>query len=410
MTREPANGTRTEETRMDARAHGATRREFLRAGGLGVAGAMAAGGLFAGVRAASAANVQRAMGLVGTDGHVILPGRPGGKPLYIFGFAAVPPTATVSQVSSQYKGKAQLCAPVLVFDQDTDVTVTVTNAGLAGRPDLTDAHTLHWHGFRTPTALMDGVPEVSIGVPIGRQFPYFFRPHDPGTYMYHCHFEDVEHVQMGMTGIVFVRPSGQRWRAYADASTAFDREFAILLNELWTSLHDNDENIQETIFTDYDPDYWTLNGRVYPQTTYPNDDTRLPSQPVSSLIQCRPGDRVLLRLANLGYQQHALQIPGVAMRVIGQDASPLSSPFTTHTVFMGPGEARDVLVTAPAFTGARPVATDAQLGPFNTYLLRNADASRLTNAGARGLGGMATEMRVYQGALPAQAEPNQTHA
>ena len=24
--------------------------------------------------------------------------------------------------------------------------------------------------------------------------------------MYHCHFEDVEHVQMGMTGIVFVRP------------------------------------------------------------------------------------------------------------------------------------------------------------------------------------------------------------
>ena len=40
-----------------------------------------------------------------------------------------------------------------------------------------------------------------------REFPYFYHPPDPGTYMYHCHFEDVEHVQMGMTGIVFVRPA-----------------------------------------------------------------------------------------------------------------------------------------------------------------------------------------------------------
>ena len=47
-----------------------------------------------------------------------------------------------------------------------------------------DSHTLHLHGFRAPVALMDGVPEVSIAVPIQRQFTYFYRPHDPGTYMY----------------------------------------------------------------------------------------------------------------------------------------------------------------------------------------------------------------------------------
>ena len=39
----------------------------------------------------------------------------------------------------------------------------------------------------------------SISVPIGREFTYVYRPDDPGTYMYHCHFEDVEHVTMGMT-------------------------------------------------------------------------------------------------------------------------------------------------------------------------------------------------------------------
>ena len=93
--------------------------------------------------------------------------------------------------------------------------------------------------------------------------------------MYHCHFEDVEHVQMGMTGHrlrparrTHARPGLRR------RSTAFDREFPILLNEIWTEMHDNDENIQETIHTDYNPDYFTLNGRVYPQTMLGRTTTR----------------------------------------------------------------------------------------------------------------------------------------
>jgi hypothetical protein len=34
---------------------------------------------------------------------------------------------------------------------------------------------------------------------------------------------------------------------------------------------------------------------------------------------------------------------------------------------------------------------------------------KLSNAGAPGLGGMATEVRVYQSALPAQTAPSQTY-
>ena len=74
------------------------------------------------------------------------------------------------------------------------------------RPDLTDAHTLHWHGFRDAIPYFDGEPHGSVSVPIGKEFVYVYRPHDPGTYMFHCHVEDVEHVHMGMTGQVFVRP------------------------------------------------------------------------------------------------------------------------------------------------------------------------------------------------------------
>ena len=272
------------------------------------------------------------------------------------------------------------------MNQNDDIKITLTNLGLVQRPDLTDSHTIHWHGFDMPSPLNDGVPEVSVAVPIGKQLTYFYRPHREGTYMYHCHFEDVEHVQMGMTGIVFVRPlqdgtsftvGARTFTKFAyndgDGSTGYDRHFAILLNEIWSSdYHDGDRDIQESIPTDYDPQWFTLNGRCYPQTTLPNDDPlgpiRVPtsgtvsgltttnpnygtsdrSQPNSSLIQVNSGDRVLLRLANLGYEQHAMQLPGIPMHVVGQDASLLrngtvDTSYWTDTLYIGPGEARDVL-------------------------------------------------------------------
>ena len=327
--------------------------------------------------------------------------------LFIFGFRPVPVGASIPSLISNYKGTAQLPAPVLDFKQGVDVHLTLTNLGFVARPDLTDGHTVHWHGFRTPSALYDGVPEVSIAVPMQRQFTYFYRPHDPGTYMWHCHFEDVEHVQMGMTSIVFVRPTQGDMFAYndGDGSTAFDRHFALLLNEIWQVPHDNSENIQETIFTDYDPNFWTINGRCYPDTVKANVDGSLPSQPVSSLMQCNPGERVLMRLANLGYQQHAMQLPGIPMKVVGEDAVLRRSPagvdtsYWTNTLYIGPGEARDVIFTAPAFSTDAPVATDAH-GDHNVYLFKNRDFSRLNNNGAPGLGGMATEVRVYDPATP----------
>jgi FtsP/CotA-like multicopper oxidase with cupredoxin domain len=410
-----------------------TRRQFLVSAGVGAAGLAAAGGGFGAVTGRATArrlaavppdptySADAQMALAATDGHIILPNRPGNKPLYIFGFLHVPtPPDAGSDVASLepvYKGNAQHPAPILGFRQESDIKITLSNLGLVARPDLTDSHTIHWHGFRAPVSLFDGVPEVSIAVPIQRQFTYFYRPHDPGTYMYHCHFEDVEHVQMGMTSIVFVRPSQGDKFVYndGDGSTAFDREYAILLNELWTEVHDNDELIQETIETNYKPNYFTLNGRVYPQTILPSQDPSLPSQPISSLVQLNGGDRVLFRLANLGYQQHSMQLPGIRMKVVGEDATLLRSPagadlsYWTNTLYIGPGEARDVIFTAPAYNAARPSGSDTR-GAYNLYFFKNRSAWKLSNDGAPGPGGMMTEVRVYQNPLPAQTAPNQTYA
>ncbi len=428
------------------------RRDFLKATGMGALGAVVAGGLVESTGPAAAATTTLA--LAASDGYMTVPGREN-DPVYIFGFVPVDSSLSVTQLEATYKGHTKHTAPHLNFRQNDDIKITLTNLGLVQRPDLTDSHTIHWHGFDLPSPLNDGVPEVSIAVPIGKQVTYFYRPHREGTYMYHCHFEDVEHVQMGMTGIVFVRPTQDVGTAtlakarqeggvaaaplgYAyndgDGSTAYDRHFAILLNEVWKNFHDGDRDIQESIATDYNPQWFTLNGRCYPQTVLPNDDPSLPdamrigtpnpnydgdvdySQPNSALVQVNPGDRVLLRLANLGYQQHAMQLPGIPMHVIGQDASLLrrgtvDTSYFTNTIYIGPGEARDVLFTAPAFDMGRPSGSDGR-GTYNVYQFKNRDWRRLSNFGAPpGAGGMQTEVRVYQTptTLPLQTDVSQTY-
>jgi FtsP/CotA-like multicopper oxidase with cupredoxin domain len=431
-----------EEVEMEQSRSGASRRTFLKAVGAGAVMASVTGGAVMGLgrgRPASAAT--NVLALAATDGYATMPGREN-DPLYIFGFIPVSPSASISELISTYKGHAQMSAPTLDFLQNDDIKITLTNLGLVQRPDLTDSHTIHWHGFDIPSPLNDGVPEVSVAVPIGKQLTYFYRPHREGTYMWHCHFEDVEHVQMGMTGIVFVRPlqdgtsiGGFTKFAYndGDGSTGYHRHFAILIDEVWSGFHDGDRDIQESIATNYEPEWFTLNGRCYPQTILPNDyngensgiTTPNPnydnapdrSQPNSSLVQVNPGERALLRLANLGYQQHAIQLPGINLHVIGQDASLLrngtvDTSYWTNTLYLGPGEARDVLFDAPAYSALRPSGSDGR-GAYNVYYFKNRDWRRLSSLGAPSTGGgpsgMMTEVRVYQNPLPAQQYVSQTY-
>lgn len=411
--------------------------------------------------------------LAATDGYISLPGRrifadPGSVSspsdpeatrrtnvfalpddhagLYVFGFVEVPisnPTPTPPPPGSTptefgdnintFKGNVRWPSPIIGVDAGIDFYIALTNLGLVGRPDLDDSHTIHWHGFRNPNSIFDGVPEVSIAVPPARDFPYYFRPQIPGTYMYHCHFEDSEHVQMGMDGIVFIRPAGNPNRAYPDGSTEFDRQYTLLLNEVDTTPHDNLIRVQEFVWSNYDPNYWVINGRSYPDTILSDSDivgTELEfRQPVSSLIQAEGNERILLRMANLGYEQQTMHMLGIRMTVVGHDATFLGAlSYETDALYIGPGEARDVIFEAPEYDGDLPGGTD-DAGPYNVYWFKNHHPQRLVNGsgdednfypgvdltpeGIDGapaqLGGQITQVRVYPGgALGTQTRPNQT--
>jgi FtsP/CotA-like multicopper oxidase with cupredoxin domain len=346
---------------------------------------------------------------------------------------------------AQQRGLAQISAPQLAFKQDQDYRIKLSNLGLKVRPDLVDGHTIHWHGFVNAIPLFDGVPELSISVPIGRSFTYFYRPHDPGTYMYHCHFEDVEHVQMGMTGLLFVSPKqngtaftvgGKTFTKFVyndgDGSTGYDREFGLFLSEIFAEGHYRDAHIQTTDWTDFKASFWCINGRSYPDTVKPNAPYNaslgyqtglapgsLPAgstvpetlqyQPQSALVRCNAGDRVLLRFANLGYQNHAMTVDNIPMRIVGKDALLLKNNgvqhyIDTNSVEIGPGESNDVLFAAPAFSGGSGTSGQG----YDSYLLYDRNLAYADNAGdPASPGGMLTEVRVFPaGTLSAQTQPN----
>ncbi len=377
------------------------------------------------------------MALVTTDGWVSMPRdsdpvspwfpdvlAPGDTNTFVFGFRNV--TGLSRDQAEAQRGVVQISAPFVHVQAGQELWLTMSNLGLSMRPDLVDSHTVHWHGFRNAIPFYDGVPESSISVNIGRDFTYVFKPTDPGTYMYHCHFEDVEHVTMGMTGIVFVTPADGSKTVYGLGPTVIDsttgatitipdgtyaREYAILLTEMDSRAHFGDAHIQPTDWTDFAPNFWLMNGRAYPDTIAPNGEDgvhndgtpvaaagfgHLAHQPMSSRIVCAPGERVLVRLANLGFQEQSLTLPGIPMTIVGKDARPLTTDEVeiTDTIQIGPGESRDVIIVAPAKVGQYPL--------FNRDMAKYPGSSI---TGDQFHGGQRTVVDV-QAALPAQTEVN----
>jgi FtsP/CotA-like multicopper oxidase with cupredoxin domain len=437
-----------------------TRRQFIKAGGgfltAAVLSRLASRSLShsgeTALAAAAAQTIVPDVHLAATDGWIYLPGQvpipgttdqyynpdpwaPSGLTTYMFGFRDVT-GLTQEQIIAQ-KMKCQASAPMFWVNELQEYRLRLSNLGLQMRPDLVDSHTVHWHGFRNAWPVFDGEPHSSLAVPIGASLDLFYRPRDPGTYMYHCHFEETEHVHMGMTGSVFVRPrqdgtdyeyplgSGRYYTRFAyndgDGSTGYDREFVVCLTDVWAEAHWDDAHIQLPDWTDFRADYYLMNGRVYPDTVVPNGNSEaapwqtdaggdlipppgrpeLQYQPISSLIEAEAGERVLIRFINLTFGQQAMTLPGLKMRVVGKDATHLRGrdgtdyTYETNTLYFGSGSSADVIITMPMVTTPQ------------TYYLFNRNYDRLVNPGVAGLGGQMTEIRVYpNGVLAPQTLPN----
>jgi FtsP/CotA-like multicopper oxidase with cupredoxin domain len=367
----------------------------------------------------SVAGAVECMHLTAGDGFISMAD---GRTLYSFGFADVTSKAANDVMLDSLA--ANFAAPTIELQQGKDFYLTLTNVSMAMRPDLFDPHTVHFHGFPQQPPVFDGMPEGSFGVNMGSSVTYYYKLNDPGTYMYHCHQEATEHMQMGMLGNLFVKPAqdailpnnapnplnipknlnGKKLAGYVyndgNASTGYHKAYPLQLGSMDHVFHELHLGVQPLPFKDMKDDYPMINGRGYPDTVNPNP---LPapaekvdyltaqnrpaesSQPVNSLITATKGERVLLRMTNLNVTNYyTITAQGLPMQVVGMGARQLKGPtgtelyYETASVTLGGGESAEVLI-------------DTSQVAVGTYFLYTTNLNFLSNF-EQDNGGMMTEI------------------
>jgi FtsP/CotA-like multicopper oxidase with cupredoxin domain len=178
---------------------------------------------------------------------------------------------------------------------------------------LPEPTTVHWHGLEVPIE-MDGVPAISQPeVPPGGRFTYEFTLHQHGTFFYHSHGAMQE--MMGMLGLFIIHPR----TAYAPA---VQKDFALVLQE-YAVLPNN--TIPNSLSMEFN--WLTFNGKAAPATTP---------------MVVRLGERVRLRLVNLGMDHHPIHLHGMQFEVTGTEGGRIPEPlwYPQNTVLVGVAQAR----------------------------------------------------------------------
>jgi len=180
---------------------------------------------------------------------------------------------------------------------------------------LPEATTVHWHGLEVPLN-MDGVPFISQPlIEPGQTFVYEYTVHQNGTFFYHCHMAMQE--MMGMIGLFIIHPK----QPY---SPRVDKDFGVILQG-WALLPNNP--IPNSLAMEFN--WLTINGKAGPATTP---------------MIVKQGERVRLRIVNLGMDHHPMHIHGNQFYVTGTEGgrAPESTWFPGNTVIVGVAQARDV--------------------------------------------------------------------
>ena len=205
-----------------------------------------------------------------------------------------------------YNGSAP--GPTIQVTQGDRVRIIVDN-------HLPEPTSMHWHGFDIPFA-MDGGPGLSQDAILpGGRFVYEFTLQQEGTYFYHSHMAMQE--MMGMIGAFIMHPQ----EPYDPPA---DQDFAIILQEYAVLPNNPTPNSMNMEFN-----WLTMNGKSGPATTP---------------LVVRLGDRVRLRLINLGMDHHPIHMHGHQFVITGTEGGrqPKSTWGPNNTVLVGVAQARAV--------------------------------------------------------------------
>ena len=185
---------------------------------------------------------------------------------------------------------------------------------------------VHWHGVYLPNG-MDGVAGLTQPyIKAGETAKYEFTLRQHGTLMFHSHHDEMTQMGMGLIGMLVVHPRNP------SPDYRVDRDFSLLISEWEVKAGTARPNTLQ--MSDFN--VLTLNGKVFPST---------------APLVCKTGDRVRIRLGNLGaMDHHPMHIHGHQFRVSATDGDdiPLSAQWPETTVLVGVGQTRTIEFIADA--------------------------------------------------------------
>jgi FtsP/CotA-like multicopper oxidase with cupredoxin domain len=179
-------------------------------------------------------------------------------------------------------------------------------------PEMT---ALHWHGLEAPVAMEGSVGLGQDPVPPGGNYTYEFTLNQHGTLFYHSHFSMQE--MMGLIGLLVVHPQ----TPYAPP---VHRDFGLIIQE-WQLLPNN--SVPNSMAMEFN--WLTFNGKAGPATTP---------------MLVKQGERVRIRLVNLGMDHHPIHLHGNQFVVTGTEGGrvPEQQWHPQNTVLVGVGQARNI--------------------------------------------------------------------
>jgi manganese oxidase len=192
-----------------------------------------------------------------------------------------------------YAYNGMVPGPLLRVTEGDRLRLRLTN-------ELPEPTVVHFHGPILPNS-QDGVPDVTQPViQPGETFEYEFTVRPSGTFMYHTHHNSVIQESKGLYGILQVDPK--------DFTPTYDREYFQVVSEMGG--------------------FYVINGKAFPST-----------EP----IEAKVGERVRIRLVNVGQMIHPMHSHGYATRIVGTDGHPVEGPaLVKDTVNVAPGERYDL--------------------------------------------------------------------
>lgn len=197
-----------------------------------------------------------------------------------------------------YAYNGQVPGPVMRVTEGEKFRLDFTNT-------LPEDTVVHFHGPSLPNS-MDGVPDVTQAtVKPGEKFSYQFVAKPAGTFMYHTHHNSAVQEPKGLYGLFIIEPKD------GGKQVEYDQEIFQVLSEI--------------------EGYFVINGKAFPAT-----------EPVEAKV----GEKILVRLVNLGQMPHPMHLHGHPFKIVATDGYPVpeAAQLTKDVVTIGPGERYDLLV------------------------------------------------------------------